>query len=268
MVLPSSQKKSAVSSQAISPGKVKPLPTGQQATFKAPSIAAFSIKAKLSGTLKEVASSLRSVSFLEVAQEKDAVNALYVESRDINKQPYVFSILKANDEQLEVVYSIPQNIAPWRRRLDMIRYFINVITLLEPHYDIDTKIILQLMESSVKDVVDSVSMDYSKLYTEFDTVKKEFDDAKKKAKRLSDENSVMSTENYALKNRNDELVLRLNQLENIPEDAIRAKVQEWILEHNGEINITEFAKLNNINEVKVEEALNRLIMEGYIEAVG
>ncbi len=263
MVLPSSPKKPATSSSPAAPGKAKPQPAGgQQSAFKAPSVAAFSIKAKLSGALKDVAASLRSVSFLEVAQEKDAVNALYVESRDINKQPYVFSILKANDEQLEVIYSIPQNIAPWRRRLDMIRYFINIITLLEPYYEMDTKIILQLMESSVKDVVDSVSMDYSKLYTEFDTVKKEFDDVRKKAKRLADENSVMSTENYALKNRNDELVLRLNQLENIPEDAIRAKVQEWIIEHNGERNITEVAKLNSSNEVKVEEAVNRVIMEG------
>lgn len=263
MVLPP---KSQPNSPGQQPAQQKAKPGASAA--RAPSIAAFSIKAKLSGTLKDVAASLRSVSFLEVAQEKDAVNALYVESRDINKQPYIFSILKANDEQLEVVYSVPPTIAPWRRRLDMIRYFINVLTLLEPHYEIDTKIMLQLMESSVKDVVDSVSMDYSKLYTEFDTVKKELEEIRKKSKRFSDENSALSTENYALKNRNDELVLRLNQLENLPDDAIKAKVQEWIIEHNGEINISEFAKLNSINEVRVEEALNRLIMEGYIEAVG
>jgi uncharacterized coiled-coil DUF342 family protein len=157
--------------------------------------------------------------------------------------------------------------APSRRKLDMVRYFINMLTMLEPNYEIDNKIVLQLMESSIKDVVDSVSMDYAKLYTEFDTIKKEADDLRKRVKRLSEENTTLSNDNYELKSKSDELMLRLKQVENIPEDALKAKLQEWIAEHNGEINITEFCRVNNANEVAVEEALNKLIMEGYIEAV-
>lgn len=252
-------------SKKIDPAK--PEQKIQTPEFRKPSIGAFSIKARLKNTLKEVASLLRSASFLEVAQDKDSVNALYVESRDINRQPYIFSILKATEDGIELSYSIPQELGPGRRRLNMVRYFINMLTMLEPSYEIDNKIVLQLMETSIKDVIDSVSMDYSKLYTEYDGVKKEVDDLKKKNKRLSEENSAISNEIYEMKNRNGELTLRVKELENLSEEALKTRVQEWIMEHNGEINISEFSKINNVSEVRVEEVLNRLITEGYIQAI-
>jgi regulator of replication initiation timing len=247
------------------PEAAKPEP--KTVEFRKPGIGAFSIKTRLKTTLKDVAALLRSASFLEVAQEKDSVNALYVESRDINRQPYIFSILKANENGLELSYSIPPELGPGRRRLNMVRYFINMLTMLEPCYSIDDKIVLQLMETSIKDVLDSVSMDYSKLYTEYDGVKKEVEDLRKKVKRMTEENSALSNEAYELKNRNNELTLRVKDLENLSEEALKSKVQEWIIEHNGEINITEFSKMNNVSEVRVEEVLNRLITEGYIQAI-
>jgi len=264
MGLPLPQKKPV---QNANPKSAIQKPQQQAISRSAPTVGAFAINAKLKSDLKEVVSALRTVSFLTVSQEKSAVNGLYVESRDINKKPYVFSILKLTEDSLELVYSIPPGVAPIRRRLDMVRYFINLLTVLEPFYSIDQKIVLQLMENSIKDVTDSVSMDSPKLYTEYDTLKKEVDDLKKKVKRLSDENNTLSNDNYELKNRNDELLLRLKQLENIPDDALKAKIQEWVADHNGEINISEFAKLNNVNEVRVEEMLNVLITEGYIESV-
>ena len=149
----------------------------------------------------------------------------------------------------------------------MVRYFMNLVTLLSTHYTIDTKVILQIMENVVKDATDSVGTEYSKLYTEYDTLKKELDDVKRKLKRLEDDNNALRRENYDVKGRNDELMLRLGKLENLTDDVLRAKVQEWIVEHNGEINIVEFSKVNNVNEVRVEEVLNQLVTEGYIESV-
>ncbi|MBI2079310.1 hypothetical protein HYT84_00975 [Candidatus Micrarchaeota archaeon] len=226
------------------------------------------IKVKLTSTLKDVADLLRTVSFLEVAQDKDAVSALYVESRDINKQPYVFSILKATEDSVEVAYSIPAEIAPKKRKLDMVRYLLNMLTLLDPYYEIDQKIVYQLMESSIKDTSESITLEYSKLYTQYDTLQKDVKDLKARVRRLTDENEGLSNENYELKNKADELLLRLKNLENLPDDVIRSKLQEWIMEHSGEINILEFSKVYNVNEVRVEEMLNLLIREGYIEAIG
>ena len=38
-------------------------------------------------------------------------------------------------------------------------------------------------------------------------------------------------------------------------------------EHNGAINIPEFSKVYKVAESRVEEMLNRLVSEGYLEVV-
>ena len=262
-LIPTPQQKGATASAQQS------AKTGQPGTSssRTPLVDGFKISAKLKTSIKDVSTALRSISFLEVAQEKDGASAAYVESRDINRIPYLFSILRLTDDSIELEYTIPSGISPKKRRLDMVRYFMNLVTLLSTHYTIDTKVILQIMENVVKDATDSVGTEYSKLYTEYDTMKKELDDVKRKLKRLEDDNNALRRENYDVKGRNDELMLRLGKLENLTDDVLRAKVQEWIVEQNGEINIVEFSKVNNVNEVRVEEVLNQLVTEGYIESV-
>ena len=232
-----------------------------------PKVDGFKMKARLKGTISEVSELLRTISFLEVAAEKDAVNVVYVESRDISKNPYLFSILKLKKDELEVLYTIPGEIAPRKRKLDVIRYLLNILTLLEGAYSIDTKVLYQILETAVKDLLDSVTMDYSKLYTAYDSLKKEADDYQKKVARLKDQNEALMTKNYELKSANDELVLRVNELESLSEDVLKAKLQEWILEHSGEINILEFTKMYKVSETRVESMLNKLVAEGYLEII-
>ena len=241
----------------------KPAPTSPGG----PKVDGFKIKAKLKGSIKEVSELLRTISFLEVATEKDAVNAVYVESRDINKNPYLFSILKLKNDELEVLYTIPAEIAPRKRKLDVIRYLLNILTLLEGTYSIQTKVLYQLLETAVKDLLDSVSMDYSKLFTAYDSLKKEADDYQKKVARLKDQNEALMTKNYELKSSNDELILRVESLEVLSDEALKGKLQEWILEHSGEINILEFTKLHKVSEASVERMLNKLVAQGYLETI-
>ena len=82
---------------------------------------------------------------------------------------------------------------------------------------------------------------------------------------MTDEVKALGNRNFELKARNDELSLRLNELEALSDKALKAKVQEWIAEHDGEINVHEFAKVNKVIETRVEDALNKLVSEGYLE---
>ena len=233
-----------------------------------PSVDGFKLSGKLTGTFKELASTLRTLSFLEVAQEKEAVNAAYVESRDIKKDPYLFSIAKITKDNIDVVYSIPPGIGPRRRRLDIIRYLLNVLSVIEPYYKVDNKVIYQLMENSVKDVSESVSLDYSRLYTSYDTLKKEVRDLRLRVTRLRDENEALRNKNYELKTKNDELMIELRKLETLSDSALKTKLQEWIAEHNGEIDVNEFSRMYKVPERKVENALNELVSSGYLAVIG
>ncbi len=248
------------------PTVTKPKP-GQQPESRSPQVDAFKLKGKLArGRLKDLAELLRSISFLEIAPEKDVLNVLYVESRDISKSPYLFSILKIKEDGLDVLYTIPPEIGPNKRRIDVIRYLLNILALLEGSYEVDQKTLYQLLENAMKELTGAVSMDYTKLFTAYDSLQKEVDDYKKKVARLAEQNQALTSQNYELKGRNDELAIRVKQLEGLSESALKAKLQEWIAEHNGAISVTEFAKLYSVSEARVEEMLNKLINEGYLEA--
>jgi len=233
-----------------------------------PQVDGFKIKGSLKkGKLKDLASILRSISFLEIAPEKDVLNVLYVESRDIDKNPYLFSVLKIKDDEIEVMYTIPSGISPRKRRMDVIRYMFNILSLIAKSYEVENKTLYQLVENSIKDLSASVTMDYTKLYTEYDTMKKEISDYKRKLNRLNEQVQALTTQNYDLKSQNDEMRLRVKELESLSDDALKAKLQEWIKEHNGAVNVVEFGRVYKASEARVEEILNKLVSEGYIEVV-
>ena len=93
------------------------------------------------------------------------------------------------------------------------------------------------------------------------------DDLKKKVSRFTEENQALLAKNYELKSKNDEMLLRLKSLETMSDETLKTKVQTWISEHNGEINVIEFSKTYAVVETKVEEILNRLVSEGYLETL-
>lgn len=233
-----------------------------------PQVDGFKISGKLlKGKTKDLVPILRSISFLELAPEKDLLNVIYVESRDINKNPYLFSIVKIKENEIEVLYTIPPEIGPKKRRVDVIRYLLNILSLIDSYYSVDNKTVYQLIENSVKELTGAVTMDYTKLYTAYDSLKKEVDNYKKKIDRLTDQAQALTTQNYELKSQNDEYRLRVQQLEGLSDDALKAKLQEWIAEHSGAINISEFTKLYKLSDSRVEEMLNKLVNEGYLEVV-
>ncbi len=228
----------------------------------------FKVKGKfIKGKPKDLANVLRSISFLEIAPEKDALNVIYVESRDIDKNPYLFSIIKITDDEMEVLYTIPPEIGPKKRRVDVIRYVLNILSLIEGSFEVDNKTVYQLIENSIKELAGSVTMDYNKLYTAYDQLKKEVDDLKKKADRLTEQTQALTSQNYELKTQNDDFRLRVQSLEALSDDALKLKLQEWVADHSGAINISDFTKLYKVSDARVEEMLNKLVSEGYLEVV-
>jgi Fic family protein len=144
---------------------------------------------------------------------------------------------------------------------------LNILSLIASSYEVDNKTLYQLIENSIKELAGSVTMDYNKLYTAYDSLKKEVDDYKKKVDRLTEQSQALTSQNYELKTQNDELRLRLQQLEGLSDEALKAKLQEWVAEHNNSINIAEFTKVYKVSDARVEEMLNRLVSEGYLEVV-
>jgi regulator of replication initiation timing len=233
-----------------------------------PKVDGFRMKVKLKGKPSEVASALNSVSFLKVAQEKDAVSVAYVESRSIDKSPYLFSLMKFKKGEIEAVYTIPSNSSPTKRKLDVLRYLLNMLTLVEPYYSIDNKVVYQLIEETMMQLEEYTTGDYKKLYREYDVLKREVENLRRSSRIYKAQVKSLSKENYELKNENDELKVRFEKLHGgISDSVLMSRIQEWIAGHSGSINIVEFSRFNKIPEARVEDALNSLVRQGFIEQI-
>jgi DNA-binding IclR family transcriptional regulator len=56
-------------------------------------------------------------------------------------------------------------------------------------------------------------------------------------------------------------------LESPSDETLKLKIQEWLEVHHNEINISEFAKTYKILESRVEQLLNAMVMQGYLESL-
>jgi len=253
-------------SNPINPADARQKPA--QALSSEPRVGGFRLQAKRLRTPSEISQRLSELSFLEMASDKDVLTALNVESRDIQKNPYLFSIVYFRPTMLEVLYSTLPNMSPKKRRLDVLRHFLNLMTLVEECYEVEMRQVYQLLEASASDMNEYVSADYDKLFALYDNLKADFSAIQKKYNEAKEASGTLSKENYELKTKNDELTLRLRGLETFSDSVLSLKVQEWLSEHKGEINISDFSKVYNVPEMRVEQILNKLVTEGYLETKG
>jgi hypothetical protein len=233
-----------------------------------PKVDGFRMKVKLQGKFSDVSRALNSISFLKIAQEKEGVNVAYVESRSIDKTPYLFSMMKFKKTEIEVVYTVPNNVSPTKRKLDVMRYLLNMITLVEPYYEIDNKVVYQLIEETMRQLEEYTTGDYKTLYKKYDQLQREVENLRRSSLIYKGQVKSLSKENYELKNESDELKVRFEKLHGgISDSVLSSKVQEWVIDHNGSINIMEFARHNKVPEARVEDVLNDLVRQGYLEQV-
>jgi regulator of replication initiation timing len=232
-----------------------------------PKIDGFKIKAKMVGKPGKIAEVLRQASFLKVAKEKEGVSIAYVESRDITKKPYIFSVIKFRKDEIEVLFTIPPGTAPTRRKLNVIRSFLNILSMLGTLYDIENDLIYQLIEQTIKEMDEYATGDYKRLYNAYDSLRKEVEDLRRTTLMLRRQVKGLSKENYELKNESDELKLKLEALQGMSEGTLKTKIQEWIADHNGAINLSDFARVFKVPEARVEQVLDELVKEGYLEFI-
>ena len=255
------------------PPGAKPAQPGAKAASAPPAastpfVSGFRVQGRRLKGPEEISRKLAELSFLEMSIDKDTLFVLNVESRDIQKNPYLFSIVTMSPSMVEVTYTCLPNMSPKKRRIDVLRHLLNLLTICEDCYEMDIHAIYQLLEGTVADMNEYVSLDYDRLFSLYDNLKTEHAALQKKVNEMSEATNTLSKENYELKTKNDELSLQLKKLETYSDSVLSLKIEEWLSEHTGEINIAEFSKVYNVPETRVEQILNKLVTEGYIETKG
>ncbi len=234
----------------------------------APQVAGFRLPARRVKDLSEITSALSMLSSIQLAVEGDYVAALNVENRDIRKSPYLFSTVYFRPGEIEVVYTIVPGISKRKRNIELLKHFLNILTLMGHTYEIDNKQLYQIIRNYLTEITEFATSTYDEIYAKYDVLNNESLSLQRKIENLNASLAKLTKETIELKAKNDELVLRLKELESPSDDTLKVKIQEWLELHNNEINITEFAKVYGVLESRVEHLLNAMVTQGNLEYIG
>lgn len=230
-----------------------------------PAGASFKFGAKRNVGQQELLRHLEKVPDVEATVVKDSVAVIKVDKRDIDGIPYMFTIIYLHPDGIEVMYTITPEISMRKRRLELLRYIANLNTLLGSAYSIDVESFMQLLDVFLEEIKEFATSDYEKLYTKYDALLAKNEELKERCERLSASNERLSKDVMRIRDERNALKLKVDELEKFTDDALMLKVQEWIREHGNEINIGDFCGVYKVGESRVEQILNKMVREGYLE---
>ena len=240
----------------------------QKAGFVDPEIQELTFSAKLLDTLDNVAKRLSPLELFYTDKKQDSVVLLRVESTDIQKKPFLFFIITLQANSVSVQYSIAHDTSVKMRRLHVLKNLLNVLSLVADIYTVDNAELFQHIDSAIDDVVASMPQSYSALYNAYEALNNEYKELRRLNIELTASNKNLTVQAMQLSDRNRDLEKKLTELQTYSDEALMARVQDWIESHDGTIDIDEFSKASGVTPPRVEQILNTMISRGFIEVKG
>jgi regulator of replication initiation timing len=234
-----------------------------------PLVNALSINTKLrtnfTSLCKKLSSSLPN---WKVLSTKENAVAMWIESRDLSQNPYKCIIIKLYKDKIDVLYTVPTDEAPTIRRWFVVRTLINVLSIIEEDYVLSPSTAIQLLDGALSEIEALLKKDPGEMYVVLTRLKAEVAELRRRVKYLENEKKRLTQENYALSIKYEKLYRKMKEMTKLEGDALKAKLQEWINAHNGELDIFLFSKTFNVPVFLVEKALDEMVKEGYLEQIG
>ncbi len=234
-----------------------------------PKIAEFSLKATLTGSFQDIAKRFSALQMFSIKINPDnSLVLLNIESRDIQKNPYLFFIITLRPDSTSIQYSIALDTSEKMRRLYVVKNLLGILSLITDLYYADPAGLYQYVDSTIDDMINSLSQNYSALFNNYDSLFNEYRELKRLNIELTASNKNLTVQAAQLTAENRELKGRLSSLETYSDESLMVMVEDWIDAHNNTIDLMEFSKTYKIPIPRAEQILNKMVSTGYIELKG
>lgn len=233
-----------------------------------PKVEEFSLDGKLNGTIEEVKSALGSLPFYMLKPSADGLDLIRVESRSINRRPYLFHIISIKPESISVTYSLIPDSSVSLRRASVLKSVAAIISMLDGKYSIDQTRLIQYIDSVLDGLLSGLSQNYTTLYNRYDSLLSEYRETKRLEIEVSAANRNLTIQSAQFAEENKALKDQLSSLQKYSDESLMALVEEWITIHNSSIDIVEFSKSHGVSPTRVEQILDKMVSLGYLELKG
>lgn len=237
----------------------------QAQNISQPKVEEFTLEGKLLGTIADVKASLGEMPFYMIKATNDELDLVKVESRSINRRPYLFHIIKISADKIEVTYSLIPDSSVNLRRADVLKNVAGVLSMISPKYSIDQIKFIQYVDSVLDSLISGLSQSYTALYNRYDSLLNEYRELKRLELELSASNRNLTIQSAQLTEQNKVLNDQVSSLQKYSDDSLMALVEEWIMVHNSSVDIVEFAKNYSVSPTRVEQILDKMVSLGYLE---
>lgn len=233
-----------------------------------PNIESLKIKGHLLGNFDVMTTRLAALQMFSIKETPNELVVIRVESRNIQKKPFLFIVFRFDKDTIEIDYSIGLDSSVKIRRLYVLKSLIAILSLVTDVYEADTTELLQHLDSSIDDVLGSLQQSYSVLFNNYDSLFNKYRELKRLNIELSNSNKNLSVQAGILSNDNNDMKDQIKLLQTYSDESLMAMVEDWIESHDGTIDINEFATTYKLIPPRVEQILNKMVSLGYIELKG
>jgi hypothetical protein len=240
----------------------------EETAFVEPKTEEIEVKAKLIGSFNDVARRLSQIETLDVERGDSLLRVVRVESRDIQKRPFLFVLMELGQDRLMINYTVASDSSPKIRRMEALKEALSMLSLITDLYTVDNTEMFQCLDSAIDELSASMSQSYSTLFNNYDAIFNEYKELRKMNAELTSANKNLSVQASLLSEENKSLSARVKELEGYSDDSLMVMAQEWLETHNSEIDVGEFGKVYKVNPTRVEVILNKMVSLGYIELKG
>ncbi len=238
------------------------------ATNLEPTIESLQLKGKLLGSFDAIAKRLASLQMFSMRTTPSDMTLVKVESRDMQRKPYLFMIFTFTGNGIKIEFSIGFDSGAKLRRLYVLKNLTAVLSLIADLYEADNTELLQHLDSSIDDFLGSLTPEYGSLYNSYQALLTKYRELRRLNIELANSNKNLSVQASMLENENVEIKGRLKELETYSDESLMSMVQDWIDSHGGSIDVSAFATTYRITPPRVEQILDLMVREGYIELKG
>ena len=240
-------------------------PQNQSSAGIQPKVEELTIEAKLTGSMSALKDQLSQVPFYLINVDEKELNLVKVESRNINKKPYLFHIITLTNNSVTVTYSYLPDSSINLRRAGILKNLSGILSLISEQYNVDSSKFLQYVDSVLDSLTAGLSQNYTTLYNRYDAMLVEYRDLKRLNIELAASNRNLTIQSTQLSDDNKSLSSQINTLKKYSDEALMALVEEWIQVHGNSIDIVEFGKSHDVLPSRVEQVLDKMISLGFIE---
>ncbi|MCL5442371.1 MAG: hypothetical protein M1603_01645 [Candidatus Marsarchaeota archaeon] len=233
-----------------------------------PDVDSFQISATLKGSFEAISTRLTSLQVFYISVMQNSLVLFRIESRDIQKRPFLFFIITMSQSGVSVQYSIPKDTSSKMRKLYVLRNLISILSLITDQYEVNQTELFQYLDSAIDDVINSLSQNYSALFNNYEALLTEHRELRRLNIELTNSNKNLTASAAQLKSDNDDMKRRLDALESYSDESLMALIEDWIESHESTIDVNEFSKNYKVVPPRVEQILNKMVSLGYIEVKG